>query len=177
MRGTPAALPLTVKPRIHSILERESKKDKISVSFKKRLLIILASIEGKSKYSIAEDLGVTKVMINQWRKRWSQSEPKIEQAIQNGYSSRPLKDHEILKMIGEILRDKPRSGTPKRIILEAEELIVALACDKPENHGIQMSQWTHEMLAHVAKAEAFVDQISPRHIGNILKKKVKPAQD
>jgi len=75
-------------------------------------------------------------------------------------------------MIREILKDKPRSGTPKRITLEAEELIVALACGKPENHGIQMSQWTHEMLAHVAKIEAIVDQISPRHIGNILKKKV-----
>ncbi len=173
MRGTSPALPLTVIKRIHTIIEKESKKDKINVSLKKRLLIILSGIQGKSKYSTAKGLGVSKIMINQWRRRWSESKSEIEQAIENGCSSRPIKDHEILKMIKEVLSDKPRSGAPKLITMESEELIVALACDKPTNHDIEMSQWTHEMIAHVAMAKGFVDQISKSHVGNILKKKAK----
>ncbi len=177
MRGTRPALPLTVNSQVGSILEKECRKDKISVSFKKRLLIIRDGIEGRSKYSTSKELGVSYRMINLWRNRWSVSILKKEHGIENVNTSTPIKDHEILDMIKEVLTDRPRSGTPKRITMATEELIVALACDKPTNHGVEMSRWTWEMLAHVAKAKDIVDQISPRHVGNILKKKSKAPQD
>ena len=176
MRGISPALPLTVNTRIRSIVEKECKKGKNSVTFKKRLSVIRDGIQGKSKYSTSKELGVSDHMINLWRTRWSESILKIERALEEGYSSRPIKDHEILDMIKEILSDRPRSGTPKRITMAMEELIVALACDKPENHGIKMTRWTYEMLAHVAIAEGIVHEISSRHVNNIIKKKTQAPQ-
>ena len=173
MRGTPAALPLAVNSRIACLVKKESKKTKISSSYKKRLLIIDDGIEGKSKYSTSKELRISYRMINLWRDRWSESIQELKKESQDDNRSRSLKDYEILKMIKEILTDRPRSGTLKRITLAAEELLVALACDKPKNHGIQMTRWTHQMLAMVAMAQGIVDQISARHVGNILKKKVK----
>ena len=72
--------------------------------------------------------------------------------------------------IKEILSDIPRSEAPKRITLAQEQQIVGLACEKPEDHDIQMDNWTREMLAHVSKAIKIVDTISPRYVGTILKK-------
>ena len=75
-----------------------------------------------------------------------------------------------MKIIEERLSDKSGKGTIKRITLEQEEQIRALACTKPTEHGKQMTNWTHEMLTKVAKAKRIVDEISVRSVGYILKK-------
>lgn len=171
MRGTPPALPLTVNEQIRSLIERESRKVSLKESYKQRLIIILRGIEGKSKYSTAKELGIGWDKVHLWRNRW---ESEIEQLTAYSIlceSGRPAKDHEILARIEEILADKPRSGVPKRITLSQEQQIVAIACDKPEDHNIPMTNWTYQMLAHVAKTKGIIDQISSRHVGNILKKK------
>ena len=183
MRGTPPALPLTVNSQIRNLVQGESRKVSLKESYKQRLIIILRGIEGKSKYSTAKELGIGWEKVHIWRNRW---ESEIEQLIAYSImceSGRPAKKHEILARIKEILArikeilaDKPRSGTPKRITLSEEQQIVAIACDKPEDHNIPMTNWTHQMLAHVAKTKGIVDQISPRHVGNILKKRIKTSQ-
>lgn len=68
------------------------------------------------------------------------------------------------------LRDLPRSGTRKRITLEEEQEIIALSTEKPKDYGVEISDWTHEMLATVAITKGIVAKISSRHVGNILKK-------
>ena len=88
--------------------------------------------------------------------------------------SKGVSDRELLSKMLEILSDLPRSGHPKRITLEQEQQIVAVACRKPKEFGIAMTQWNREMLAHVAMAEGIVDQISPRYVSEILKKKRAP---
>ncbi|TAG96581.1 MAG: helix-turn-helix domain-containing protein [Sphingobacteriales bacterium] len=69
------------------------------------------------------------------------------------------------------LDDLPRSGAPKRISLSQEQQIVALACEKPRDHGVEMTNWTHEMLARVAISKGILESISSRYVGEILKKK------
>ncbi len=54
--------------------------------------------------------------------------------------------------------------------------IVALASEKPQDHGIEMTNWTHEMLAKIAIAQGVVRKISSRHVGNILKKRIATSQ-
>ena len=91
-------------------------------------------------------------------------------AFELGESNEGVSDKALLERMLHIFKDIPRSGAPKRITLAQEQQIVALACEKPEDHGIMMTQWTREMLAHVAKTRGIVDNISPRYVSEILKK-------
>lgn len=90
---------------------------------------------------------------------------------QIGASGDGVSDGELLAKILDILTDVPRSGAPKRITLSEEQQLIALACEKPEDHGIPMTQWNREMLAKVAMAEGIVEKISPRYVSELLKKK------
>ncbi len=68
------------------------------------------------------------------------------------------------------LKDNARSGTRKQISLQEQQQIVALASEKPADYGVEITCWTHEMLAKVAIGQGIVGKISSRHVGNILKK-------
>ena len=166
MRGKPPALPLTVNKRQLIILKKQFCKVNILESFKQRVGIILSGSEGKSISQTSKDIGVSRNKVSHWRDRWKFS----YQELLFLESDESIKDHEILKKIKEILTDKPRSGAPPRITLYQKELITALACKSPKDYGIPMTNWTHQMLAHVAMADNIVDKISKSHIGNILKK-------
>ena len=65
------------------------------------------------------------------------------------------------------LHDKPRSGTPRRIEVEARAKITALACSEtPEGHA----RWTLRLLADRAIKLGFVETISHNAVKEILKK-------
>jgi putative transposase len=69
--------------------------------------------------------------------------------------------------IDSALQDKPRSGTPRRILGEARAKITALACSQaPEGHA----RWTLRLLADRAVKLGFVDTISHNAVKQILKK-------
>lgn len=171
MRGTKSSLPLTVNSRLEKLLKIEVKKTNIGWRHKQRLQIIIHGIEGLSKYRSRKILGVSRDVVNLWRSRWNDSISMLLKASEEDLTKASLKDHELVKLLKSVLSDRPRSGTPKRITLSQEEQIVALACDSPQNHGVEMTNWTHEMLSHVAKSEGIVETISASHVRNILKKK------
>jgi hypothetical protein len=177
-RGKHPALPLTVNERIHSILERHSRKRTIPVWLSKRIKIVVDGIAGKSKYSSSKELGLEWNTVDKWRKRWEEHIEVLMVMEKQGISGtgEPAKDHEILKEIIRILSNKSGQGNPGRISLSQKEQIVALACEDPEKQGIPMTNWTHQMLAHVAISKGIVDNISSRHVGNILKKNFKTSQ-
>jgi len=81
-----------------------------------------------------------------------------------------VSDSELLQKMLAILTDEPRSGPPIRISLTEKQQLVALACKKPEDFGVPLTQWNREMLAKVAMAEGIVEKISPRYVSEILKK-------
>jgi putative transposase len=68
-----------------------------------------------------------------------------------------------------VLEDAPRSGAPVRISMAQKQQITALACRKPQDYGIPVTQWNREMLAQVAVAQGIVETISPRYISELLK--------
>ena len=172
MRGKPPALPLTVSTRQRDILEKECRKVKISESYKERISIVIDGINGLSISQTARNLGIALNTVRKWRRRWKDSHEEL-QALEEDNTTGRVKNHVILQRIKEILSDLPRSGSPKQITLAQEQQIVSLACEKPEDHGIEMDYWTQEMLAHVAKARKIVDSISQRYVGTILKKQIK----
>ena len=169
MRGIPPSAALPASDLQLGILEKEYRKVNNLVSFRERVGIILWGIRGISNYQTTKDLGVSLTKVKQWRRRWEEGWEGLcaEEMDAEGEVQR---NHLILTKIKEVLLDKPRSGAPKRFTLAQEQQIVALACDKPEKYDIPITNWTQEMLAHVAKTKKIVDSISSSQIGNILKK-------
>lgn len=170
MRGLPSALPLAVNERIRILIEKEVQKVSIPYRYKRRLEFIIDGITGKSIEHTKAKYNSHRQTINKWRKRWKESIDDLIELSDQNVTGMALKNHELITMIFEVLSDKPRSGTPKRITLEQESQIRALACTRPTDHGIEMTTWTHEMLCHVIKAKDIVDEISSRYVGVILKK-------
>ncbi len=170
MRGIPTALPLTVNERQRDILEKEYHKVNIPSSYKQRVSIVVSGMEGKSIHETSRNLGVSLNTVRRWRRRWESGQEELR-ALEHDEQGIRVKDHVLrTKIKEEVLSDLPRSGAPKRITLAQEQQIVGLACEKLEDHDIEMDYWTREMLAHVAKARKIVDSISPRYVGTILKK-------
>jgi hypothetical protein len=171
MRGKSKALPLTANLKIKSVIKNEIVKGSLPQKFAKRLGFILDGIDGKSIYSTMARDNVAFATVHKWRQRWESSVPELITFCEHGVKNKPAKDGEIFEKILAVLSDEHRIGTPKRITIDQEEKIRALACCKPTDYGIEYSNWTRETLAQVSKSLGIVDQISGRYVSKILKKK------
>jgi len=154
----PAVLPMTELQE--SILKRITFRHSTGQQISKRANILLLAAQNTPHSVISDKIGVGVNMVKRWRNRWCDfheelclitDESKLEQAI-------------LL-----LLKDLPRKGTPSKFTITQKNQIVALACDKPINHGIEMTDWTFEMLALVAQSKGIVDSISKSQVRLFLK--------
>lgn len=165
----PPAPALAIQPRQLALLQAYNHRRNIPNHYKIRSSIILLACRGQANKQVSRQLGISNNTVKSWRKRWQQHYAELC-AFEKGMDNEGVSDKELLDKMLSILSDIPRSGKPKRITLAQEQQIVALACEKPEDYGIPMTQWNREMLAHVAKTIGIVETISPRYISDILKK-------
>lgn len=170
-RGKPPAPPIPISSRQYQILEKEESKQTIAHQYKIRFGIILGASTGKSNSQLKRDLKISLNTVKRWRNRWTLAWESLN-IYESGTNSKPTKDYELLNRMKEILSDKPRSGTPKRITMSQEQQILALACEKPEKYGIAMTHWNRDMLAKVAIKQGVIEKVSPRYISVILKKTI-----
>lgn len=169
-RGKPAA-EVRLSPRQEQLLTTyRNKRNSCPIQYRKRIDIILHAFEGLNNSQISEQVEVRRHTVASWRNRWA-TEYEGLCAFEAGEDGQGVKDHELLQKMLEVLSDQARCGTPKRISMAQENQIVAMACRKPEEFGVPMTQWNREVLAKVAVAQGIVESISPRYISEILKKK------
>jgi len=172
-RGVAPAPAISMSERIYNILLNESHKRTIKRHHFDRISILLrASIYGGSQSNgqITRDLGLSYNTVKSWRHRWAALYDSPS-SFEKDSLGMDLSDNLLVSKILSHLEDGARSGAPKTFTLAQEQQIVALACQKPSDHGIEMTAWTHQMLSHVAISKKIVSSISPRYIGTILKKK------
>lgn len=152
-----------------ALLEKEANKRTVRMHFKIRINLLLKAKKGESNSEVARDLAISLNTVKTWRRRWQE---KYEQlcAYEKEMGPQGLSEHNYLQEMLGHLQDNPRSGTRKRITLEQEQQIVALASENPRDYGVEVNSWTHERLAEAVISQGIVDKISSRHIGNILKK-------
>jgi len=167
-RGIPAA-PIPMTKRQNRLLKEHARKQKISYQLTIRLQILLKASQGINNSQVKWDLGISLNKVKLWRSRWCEAYESLC-AFEVGIGGEGVSDNELLQRMLEVLKDRPRAGAPKRITLAQEQQIIALACEKPEDYGIPVTQWNREMLAHVAKAKGIVETISPRTVSKLLKK-------
>ena len=133
-----------------NILKKISQKDTAKQSMVRRARIILMSDEGLLNQEISAKLDIMDCVITKWTKRWHES---ASDAVE------------------ERLQDLPRPGTPDTITPEQWCNIIALSCEKPEDHGLPITDWTYRELADEVIKQGIVEKISSSHLGRILKKK------
>jgi transposase len=120
-----------------------------------RARIILLAAEGKNQAEIAKELKVSLDMARLWRQRWLALQPIA------------LKD----LSLEERLEDLPRPGAPARLTVDQICQIEQLACEKPEQSGRPLSQWTGREIADELVKRGIVEAISARHASRLLKKR------
>lgn len=168
-RGKAPAQAISMTPLQFDLLGQERNKRTTQQQFATRIELLLRARQGESLNQISRDLGLAVNTVKLWRRRWQGCYQQLciyEKQMQ----SQGLSAHDYLQELLSHLRDKPRSGTRKRISLEEEQQIVALASEKPCDYGVEITCRTHQMLAKVAIGQGIVEKISSRHVGNILKK-------
>jgi transposase len=169
-RGQAPAKAIPMTSLQSTLLQEEGRKRTTQKQFSTRIKLLLKASQGQSNSQIARDLSLSLNTVKSWRRRWQSCYEQLCK-YEKEMGEQGLSRHDYLQELLDHLRDLPRSGTRKQISMEEEEQIVALASEDPQDYGVEMSSWTHEMLAKVAIGRGIVEKISSRHVGNILKKK------
>ena len=161
--------PLNLTDRQGKILEHYQRKHSTGQQQSKRIKIILKAAQGESTYFISEDIKMSIGCVREWRRRWAAGYVVLRE-FEKGKDGNGVSDLSLLKKMLELLKDQPRPGAPCRITDSEKKQLLAMACRKPSDYNIARSRWSHVLLAEVAIREGIVSQISPRHVGKILKK-------
>ena len=132
---------------LQSLVQKHTAKQSESVVV--RAKIILLADEGIQHQEIAQELSIRNKTVTTWIARW-----------------RDLTN----KSVEDRLQDASRPGAPDKFTPEQLCQIIAIACEKPEDHGRPVIHWTHRELAEVVVEKGIVDSISPSHLGALLKK-------
>ena len=152
--------PLEMTKMEHDIIHELSIRPTTTLKMSTRAQILLSGYEGKPYSVLSQELDIHLNTVKSWQKRWI-----LER---NNLSELQTKSN-LTKGIILFFKDLPRSGKPKTFTMSQEKQIIALACDEPSNHNIEMTNWSHEMLALTAKTKGIVKSISSAQIGRILK--------
>lgn len=145
-----SAAPITLNATQRQTLEAIVRKRTSAQQLVTRAKIILAADAGEGVRETTRALGVTRKVVQGWRRRW------LERA--------EVADVEVR------LADAPRPGAPATYGPEQICAIVALACEKPESQGRAITHWTQQELADEAVKQGIVEAISQRSVGRFLKR-------
>ena len=164
------ALSIEMSDRHINILTKVRNQYSSSVQLCRRIDIILLAYEGATNTFIAEKIASTHKTVRGWRSRWVENYEHL-QIFEKGINNQGVTDLELKRYLVASLKDAQRKGAPKKFTPSQEQQIIALACQKPIEHGVEMTDWTHEMLAKIAILKNIVPTISSSQVGRLLKNK------
>ena len=87
-----------------------------------------------------------------WRRRWLEEYESLL-AFERSIVVGDQVQGKLISRITNFLKDEQRSGAPKTFSLAERQQIVAMCCESPTDYGLEMTDWTHEMLAKTVVAE------------------------
>jgi len=150
---TPQATTVNLNEEEQPGLDQLVRRHNVGQPIALRARVILAAGQGKTNSAIAAALAVSIHLVQRWRNRWATA-----QTI--SYDDLSIEDR---------LQDAPRPGAPLKITADQRCQIEALACEKPEQSGRPISQWTAREIADELLKRQIVESISGRHAARLLK--------
>jgi transposase len=140
-RRSPFVIELSEEDRAR--LEALTRKGTAQARMVERARIVLAAAAGMNNSDIAEDLGIALNTVIKWRKRF------FEEGLDG-------------------LKDRKRSGRPRRFSPLVVAEVKALACELPATTGVPLSKWSCAELAREAIERQIVEIISADTVWRIL---------
>ena len=128
---SPKPLPLELTEIEKEGLEKLIRRHNIGQQVALRGRIVLAAGSGQNNSRIAREMKVNLETVRLWRQRWLDLQPISLEDLS----------------IEERLEDLPRPGAPARFTADQICKITELACEKPEENGRPISQWTAREIA------------------------------
>jgi len=159
MPGTAAKIVITEKQQ--KLLQEFSKSRTVSKWVSQRAMIILLSFSGLFNEEIALQVGLNRMQVGIWRRRWRDA----WSALCVWECAEP---HRLREAILDVLADAPRPGTPATFTAAQVSQIVALACEPPKLSGRPIDCWTHRELRDEAIKRKIVEDISVAQVGRYL---------
>ncbi|MGB1217861.1 MAG: helix-turn-helix domain-containing protein, partial [Saprospiraceae bacterium] len=152
------------------VLESMSRKREISVSLQVRGRVVdLYYHKGKRKFEIEKEVSLSMMSILKWLSRWL-SEEESRKKWYLWYKEEEITLNEYRELLLSLLKDKPRSGKPKKFTDMEIEKIVALAVTDPTSLGLPFSRWSESLLKVELINRKIVESISTAQIGRFLKR-------
>jgi putative transposase len=152
---TPKPLRLKLTEAEKEGLEKLVKRHNVGQQIALRGRIVLAASSGQNNSRIAREMKVNLETVRLWRQRWLDLQPISLDDLS----------------IEERLADLPRPGAPAQFTADQICQITELACEKPEEKGRPISQWTSREIADEIMKRGIVEKISARHAARLLIKK------
>lgn len=146
-----------------ALLQRLCRRQRGPQQQVRRARIVLSAAEGLSNKQIAQLLGVHRITVRSWRRRWAEAVAELAEV------EKQAEDKELLVAIEAVLSDAYRSGTPATFSAEQVVRIIALACEAPVDSKLPVSHWTPQDLADEAVRRGIVKRISPQSVERFLK--------
>ena len=162
MSGPPAT-PIALTEKQEELLQHLCRRQSGPQQQVRRARIVLSAAEGLSNKQIAQLLGVHRITVRSWRRRWAESASELAEV------EKQAKDKELLAATEGVLSDAYRSGTPTTFSAEQVVQIIALACEVPTDSGRPVSHWTPKEIAAEAIKGGLVESISPQSVERFLK--------
>lgn len=161
MPGRAAKVIITERQR--DVLQTMTRSSSRAQALAQRAHMILLAFDGWNNEDIADRLGCERHAVGVWRRRWAKAFQRLV-LIECCEKASALP-----RAIEDLLSDLPRPGCPGKFTAEQIALILAVACEPPEDSGRPVTHWTPTELAHEVKQRGLVASISPRHVGRFLK--------
>jgi len=121
---------------------------------KQRATIVLRGFARVDNADIAREIGMNAGDVGKWRRRWAKRWRGLI-LIECMESKAQFK-----RAVEKALSDEPRSGNPGKFTPEQVTLLMALACEPPENSGLPITHWTVPELVKEAGKRKIVESIS-----------------
>src|SRR5882762_9418470 len=154
---------LVVSERQRVVLEKLSVSRSEAPMLVQRARVILGACEPQSNVAIAAVVGLNRLDVGKWRRRWRDTqEPLAEREARE--------PRRLAEAVRETLRDAPRAGCGGKFTAEQVAQIQALACEDPADSGRPITHWTHQELHAEILKRQLVESISLSPVGTLLRK-------
>lgn len=132
--------------------------------------LILDSAASGNKSSVATKYFVGRDTVRRWCQRWQSYQAELDR-LESENQAGTLSDTLYRREIETILADAERPGAPATFTEEQKRQILAVATRKPEDEGVPVTHWSHELLAQTVVDKGIVKTISAAQIGRFLKER------
>ena len=159
-----SAAKVVITERQQAILRKLSTATTVAKRLAQRATLILLAFAGLPNQEIASRVGLGRLQVGLWRRRWRQAFDRL--VLVECTEGAPA---ELRHAIEDLLADEPRPGCPGKFTAEQLTLLFALACEPPEKSGLPITHWTGAELAAEAVGRGIVESISTSQVNRLLR--------